>query len=119
MGDLVICSASPELFFRRVGRELTARPMKGTARRGRTLAEDRLCRDRLRASPKECAENVMIVDMMRNDIGRVAAVGTRLGSRTVHRRAVPNRLADDVMRDRARPTPPSRRLLPRFTRRRP
>jgi para-aminobenzoate synthetase / 4-amino-4-deoxychorismate lyase len=76
MGDLVICSASPELFFRRVGRELTARPMKGTARRGRTLAEDRLCRDRLRASPKECAENVMIVDMMRNDIGRVAAVGS-------------------------------------------
>jgi para-aminobenzoate synthetase / 4-amino-4-deoxychorismate lyase len=75
-GDLVICSASPELFFRREGRGLIARPMKGTARRGRTLAEDRTLRDRLRASPKERAENVMIVDMMRNDLGRIAAVGT-------------------------------------------
>jgi para-aminobenzoate synthetase/4-amino-4-deoxychorismate lyase len=71
-----ICSASPELFFRRVGRQLTTRPMKGTARRGRTLAEDSIRRDRLRESPKERAENVMIVDMMRNDIGRVAGVGT-------------------------------------------
>ena len=75
-GDLVICSASPELFFRREGRRLTARPMKGTAPRGRTLAEDRRLRDSLRTSPKEQAENVMIVDMMRNDIGRIAAVGT-------------------------------------------
>ena len=75
-GDLVICSASPELFFRREGRRLIARPMKGTAPRGRTLADDRTLRDRLRASAKERAENVMIVDMMRNDIGRVASVGT-------------------------------------------
>lgn len=75
-GDLVICSASPELFFRREGRRLTARPMKGTAPRGRTLAEDHTLRDRLRASTKERAENVMIVDMMRNDVGRVASVGT-------------------------------------------
>jgi para-aminobenzoate synthetase/4-amino-4-deoxychorismate lyase len=75
-GDLVICSASPELFFRREGRRLIARPMKGTAPRGRTLAEDRTLRDRLRASTKERAENVMIVDMMRNDVGRVASVGT-------------------------------------------
>jgi para-aminobenzoate synthetase/4-amino-4-deoxychorismate lyase len=75
-GDLVICSASPELFFRREGCRLTARPMKGTAPRGRTLAEDHRLRDGLHASPKERAENVMIVDMMRNDIGRVAAVGT-------------------------------------------
>jgi para-aminobenzoate synthetase/4-amino-4-deoxychorismate lyase len=76
LGDVAICSASPELFFRRVGRELTAQPMKGTARRGRTLAEDRARQDALRASPKERAENVMVVDMMRNDIGRVADVGT-------------------------------------------
>jgi len=75
-GPLVICSASPELFFRREGRRLTARPMKGTAPRGRTLVDDRRLRDRLQSSPKERAENVMIVDMMRNDIGRVAAVGT-------------------------------------------
>jgi para-aminobenzoate synthetase/4-amino-4-deoxychorismate lyase len=76
MGELVICSASPELFFSRTGRQLIARPMKGTIRRGRTLAEDRERRDALRSSPKERAENVMIVDMMRNDIGRVAVVGT-------------------------------------------
>ena len=75
-GDLVICSASPELFFRREGRRLIARPMKGTAPRGRTLADDRTLRDRLRGSVKERAENVMIVDMMRNDVGRVASVGT-------------------------------------------
>ena len=75
-GPLVICSASPELFFRRERHRLTARPMKGTAPRGRTLAEDRRLRDRLQSSSKERAENVMIVDMMRNDIGRVAAVGT-------------------------------------------
>ena len=75
-GDLAICSASPELFFRRSGRHLTARPMKGTSPRGRTLAEDQSLRDRLHSSPKERAENVMIVDMMRNDIGRVAAVGS-------------------------------------------
>ena len=75
-GELAICSASPELFFRRVGQQLTTRPMKGTARRGRTLQEDAVQRDGLRASAKECAENVMIVDMMRNDLGRVARVGT-------------------------------------------
>jgi para-aminobenzoate synthetase/4-amino-4-deoxychorismate lyase len=75
-GQLVICSASPELFFSRTGRQLIARPMKGTTRRGRTLSEDRERRDALHASPKERAENIMIVDMMRNDIGKVAAVGT-------------------------------------------
>jgi len=75
-GPVVICSASPELFFRREGRRLAARPMKGTAPRGRTLADDLRLRDRLQSSPKERAENVMIVDMMRNDIGRVASVGT-------------------------------------------
>jgi para-aminobenzoate synthetase/4-amino-4-deoxychorismate lyase len=76
MGELVICSASPELFFSRTGRQLIARPMKGTIRRGRTLAEDRDRRAALHSSPKERAENVMIVDMMRNDIGKVAVVGT-------------------------------------------
>ena len=76
MGELVICSASPELFFRRAGRQLIARPMKGTVGRGRTLAEDRERSEALHASPKERAENVMIVDMMRNDLGRVAVVGT-------------------------------------------
>jgi para-aminobenzoate synthetase/4-amino-4-deoxychorismate lyase len=75
-GDLTICSASPELFFARTGSRLTARPMKGTARRGRSFAEDLKQRDELRASPKQQAENVMIVDMMRNDMGRIAEFGS-------------------------------------------
>ena len=75
-GVHVICSASPELFFTRTDGVIETRPMKGTARRGRTLEEDRAAAARLRASPKECAENVMIVDMMRNDLGRIAETGT-------------------------------------------
>lgn len=71
-----ICSASPELFFARGNGVIETRPMKGTARRGRTLKEDDEAAARLRASPKERAENVMIVDMMRNDLGRIADTGT-------------------------------------------
>ena len=72
IGSHVICSASPELFFRLSGRALTAKPMKGTAARGRTLAEDRAQADWLHHSEKNRAENVMIVDMIRNDLGRIA-----------------------------------------------
>lgn len=71
-----VCSASPELFFRYEDGRVTARPMKGTAPRGRTLAEDEAQAQALRASPKNRAENVMIVDMIRNDLGRVATVGS-------------------------------------------
>ena len=76
IGDHAICSASPELFFEFQGIDVLARPMKGTARRGRTLEEDRALGESLAASPKERAENVMVVDMIRNDLGRVADVGT-------------------------------------------
>lgn len=76
LGRWAICSASPELFFTLEGRRLEARPMKGTAARGRTLAEDRAQAAWLAASEKNRAENVMIVDMLRNDLGRVAAVGS-------------------------------------------
>jgi para-aminobenzoate synthetase/4-amino-4-deoxychorismate lyase len=75
-GAHVICSASPELFFERHGGTLTSRPMKGTAPRGRTLAEDNALAGRLQASEKDRAENVMIVDMIRNDMGRVADIGS-------------------------------------------
>jgi len=88
--DHAICSASPELFFRRdvvrpnpdvttvngAAGTIVTRPMKGTARRGRTTAEDATASAHLRASLKERAENVMIVDMMRNDLGRIAHVGS-------------------------------------------
>lgn len=75
-GRFDIVSASPELFFDRSGDQLVARPMKGTARRGRWLAEDDARAATLAASEKERAENVMIVDLVRNDIGRIAQPGT-------------------------------------------
>jgi para-aminobenzoate synthetase/4-amino-4-deoxychorismate lyase len=71
-----ICSASPELFFRLDGSLLASRPMKGTAARGRWLAEDEAQAEWLHHSEKNRAENVMIVDMIRNDLGRVARTGT-------------------------------------------
>jgi len=70
-----ICSASPELFFARDGEQLTMRPMKGTAPRGRTLAEDQQRAGELEQSEKNRAENIMILDMVRNDLGRIAPPG--------------------------------------------
>jgi para-aminobenzoate synthetase/4-amino-4-deoxychorismate lyase len=75
-GRHVVCSASPELFFRLDGDVLTSLPMKGTAVRGRTLAEDEANIAWLHQSEKNRAENVMIVDMIRNDMGRVAETGS-------------------------------------------
>jgi para-aminobenzoate synthetase / 4-amino-4-deoxychorismate lyase len=75
-GDWVVCSASPELFFRLDGTRIECRPMKGTAARGRTQAEDLAQSRALRTSEKERAENVMIVDMVRHDLGHVAQTGT-------------------------------------------
>ena len=71
-----ILSLSPELFFQRAGDAIVTRPMKGTAPRGRWPEEDDANAERLVASEKERAENLMIVDMMRNDLGRIADVGT-------------------------------------------
>ena len=71
-----ICSASPELFFHLAGQRLSSRPMKGTAPRGHNRAEDEANVAWLQQSQKNRAENVMIVDMIRNDMGRVAAVGS-------------------------------------------
>ena len=75
-GCHTVVSASPELFFRWDGRRLESRPMKGTAPRGRWEQEDRRHREQLLASVKDRAENVMIVDLLRNDLGRVARFGT-------------------------------------------
>jgi para-aminobenzoate synthetase/4-amino-4-deoxychorismate lyase len=76
LGRFAVASASPELFFSRRGDALLARPMKGTAPRGRTPEEDERRAAALRASDKERAENLMIVDMLRNDLGRVAEIGS-------------------------------------------
>jgi para-aminobenzoate synthetase/4-amino-4-deoxychorismate lyase len=71
-----VVSASPELFFRAEGRELELRPMKGTRPRGRWAEEDRALAAELARSPKDRAENLMIVDLLRNDAGRVAEFGS-------------------------------------------
>ena len=76
LGDYVICSASPELFFNLEGARLTCRPMKGTWPRGFWPAQDAERGKELRRSAKNRAENVMIVDMTRNDLGRVAETGS-------------------------------------------
>jgi para-aminobenzoate synthetase/4-amino-4-deoxychorismate lyase len=83
-GEWVVCGASPELFFHLNGTYIECRPMKGTATRGRTEAEDLARAQALQASEKERAENVMIVDMVRNDLGRVAEPGSVKVARLFH-----------------------------------
>jgi len=76
LGEHVVVSASPELFVDWSGDALVTRPMKGTAARGRTPVEDAAAGERLRASAKDRAENLMIVDLLRNDLSRVARTGS-------------------------------------------
>jgi para-aminobenzoate synthetase/4-amino-4-deoxychorismate lyase len=76
IGSHAVASVSPELFFELENGLLSSRPMKGTAKRGLTLEEDRERAEWLASSEKNRAENVMIVDMIRNDMGRVAEAGT-------------------------------------------
>ena len=76
IGSHRILSFSPELFVERRGNRLITRPMKGTLARGRWLEEDGQRAQQLRASLKDRAENVMIVDLLRSDLGKVAATGS-------------------------------------------
>lgn len=75
-GNQSIISLSPEMFFRKEHDVVTTRPIKGTVRRGRTAQEDQYLSDWLRSDPKNRAENVMIVDLLRNDLGRLAEAGS-------------------------------------------
>ncbi|WP_218830558.1 aminodeoxychorismate synthase component I [Rubrivirga marina] len=79
-GGAAVASVSPELFFRvdpeGGGRTIRARPMKGTAPRGGSPSHDDALAEALRASPKDRAENLMIVDLLRNDLARVSAPGS-------------------------------------------
>lgn len=75
-GGEQIVSLSPELFFNIRGRDIVAKPMKGTADRGLTLEDDVRRAEALRLSEKNRAENVMIVDLMRNDLGRICSTGS-------------------------------------------
>ncbi|MDP4099203.1 anthranilate synthase component I family protein [Paenibacillus sp. P96] len=71
-----LASGSPELLVKLDGGRVTARPIAGTRRRGRTPAEDRAMAEELLSSEKERAEHIMLVDLERNDIGRIAEYGT-------------------------------------------
>ena len=74
--DVTLVGASPEMLVRVEGKTVTTRPIAGTRRRGKTEEEDRALEIELRNDPKEMAEHVMLVDLGRNDIGRVARYGT-------------------------------------------
>jgi anthranilate synthase component 1 len=76
LGDLALAGSSPEVLVRRTDSAVEVRPIAGTRPRGRTPDEDRALEDELRASEKERAEHVMLVDLGRNDVGRVAEFGT-------------------------------------------
>jgi para-aminobenzoate synthetase / 4-amino-4-deoxychorismate lyase len=75
-GERVILSFSPELFFRRSGPVIETMPMKGTAQRGNTIEEDDQLREELALCKKNRAENLMIVDLLRNDLGRICRPGS-------------------------------------------
>jgi len=76
LGEPAVVTLSPELFFKTDGRDIRVRPMKGTAKRGLTAADDRRIADAMRRDEKSRAENVMIVDLLRNDLGRVSEIGS-------------------------------------------
>ncbi len=92
MGEFALASASPERFLKVQGRVVETRPIKGTQPRGILPEEDMARAEHLLTSAKDRAENVMIVDLLRNDLGRVCEYGSvrveqvcRLESyRTVH-----------------------------------
>ncbi|TYP68027.1 anthranilate synthase component I family protein [Paenibacillus methanolicus] len=74
--DFQLVSGSPELLVELVDGKLATRPIAGTRRRGRTEEEDRRMADELLSNEKERAEHIMLVDLERNDLGRIAAYGT-------------------------------------------
>lgn len=76
LGRYQILSLSPELFFERKGNLVLTKPMKGTIKRGRWGSEDQEMATKLQTSAKDRAENVMIVDLLRNDLGKVSIPGS-------------------------------------------
>jgi para-aminobenzoate synthetase component 1 len=76
LNHLHLLCASPERYVNREGNKLISQPIKGTIKRGKTEAEDDALKKQLRSSEKEQAENVMIVDLVRNDLSRIAKKGS-------------------------------------------
>jgi anthranilate synthase component 1 len=75
-GDFSVVGSSPEILVRVRAGKVTIRPLAGTRRRGKDAAEDKILTEDLLADPKELAEHLMLLDLGRNDVGRVAKVGT-------------------------------------------
>ena len=75
-GDFHVVGASPEILVRKEGRDITLRPIAGTRPRGATREADEALATELLADPKEIAEHVMLIDLGRNDVGRVAQTGS-------------------------------------------
>ncbi|WP_266365718.1 aminodeoxychorismate synthase component I [Tellurirhabdus rosea] len=76
VGDVYLMGASPERFLKKEGTRLVSQPIKGTIRRGQTPGEDEQLKEALRNNEKEQAENLMIVDLVRNDLARSAETGS-------------------------------------------
>jgi len=75
-GDAKLVGSSPEILVRLEGKKIILRPIAGTRRRGETEEEDKLLEEELKKDPKEMAEHIMLVDLGRNDVGRVAEIGS-------------------------------------------
>lgn len=75
-GDAEIAGSSPEILVRLEDKKIVLRPIAGTRKRGETEAEDKALEEELKKDPKEMAEHIMLVDLGRNDVGRVAGKGT-------------------------------------------
>ena len=74
--DLHIVGASPEILVRLQNNEVTVRPIAGTIKRGSSEEEDQILADQLKSDPKEIAEHLMLIDLGRNDVGRIAKIGS-------------------------------------------
>ena len=74
--DLYIVGASPEILVRLQKEEVTVRPIAGTVKRGKNSKEDQELADKLKSDPKEIAEHLMLIDLGRNDVGRIAEIGS-------------------------------------------
>lgn len=76
LNDTYVMCASPERFLKKSGQRLTSQPIKGTSKRGNTGGEDLDLKNDLQNDPKNRSENVMIVDLVRNDLGKISEIGT-------------------------------------------
>ena len=97
-GDFVLSGSSPEVMVRVEGRRIDLRPIAGTRKRGATEEEDEALSKELLADPKECAEHIMLVDLGRNDVGRVSKPGTCRRERTDGHREIFPRHAHSLER---------------------